>query len=365
MRGLGTAALAASIAVSQAAATAAPPCPGPRTDPAAQGPRLVLDANFPDPFVARFGRTYYAYATGAQLGERRRNVQVVRSGDLRSWSAPAEALPDAALPAWADRTDVQVWAPEAMRIGGRTILYFNARHRSLTRSEAGPEGPRVLKRHCLGAAVAARPEGPFHGVARPLVCAGFPEGVIDPSPFRDADGRLYLYFKADGNCCGRPAAIYGVRLRADGLAATGKPVRLFANDESPARYDDWEWHVVEAPTMVRRGGGYFLFYSGNYFGNKNYSVGYRRCAAPLQGCSDPGENPILWSHPGSPLIGPGHQSVLAAPGGDLLFFHAWNRDPDAHEQAGVHRRCLYVSPLRWRPGRGGLHPVVAGGTPSS
>jgi len=361
MRRLLSAATAAALALQGTTLAAAPPpCPGLRVAPAVPGPRLVLDANFPDPFVARFGRTYFAYATGAQLGERRRNVQVVRSNDLMAWSAPVEALPDADLPAWADKADVQVWAPEAMRIGRRYVLYFNARHASLTRTESGAEGPRVLKRHCLGAAVAARPQGPFRGVAQPLVCAGFPDGVIDPSPFRDADGRLTLYFKADGNCCRRPAAIWGVRLRADGLAAAGTPVKLFANDESPAHHDDWEWRVVEAPTMVGRGGGYVLFYSGNYFGNKNYSVGYRLCAGPLGPCRDPGDNPILWSHPASPLIGPGHQSVLAAPAGDLLFFHAWNRDPDGREQAGVHKRCLYVSPIEWSGGR----PRIAGGTPA-
>jgi beta-xylosidase len=349
---------AAALALGHAAAAAPPPCPGLRTDPAVPGPRLVLDDNFPDPFVARFGRAYYAYATGAQLGERRRNVQVVRSPDLRNWTPPVEALPDTGLPAWADTADVQVWAPEAIRIGRRYVLYFNARHARLTRTETPPGGPQVLKRHCLGAAVGARPEGPFVGVAKPLACADFRDGVIDPSPFRDADGRLYLYFKDDGNCCARKSAIWGVRLRADGLAPLGKPVRLFTNDESPAHYDDWEWRVVEAPTMVRRG-GYVLFYSGNYFGNRNYSIGYRTCTGPLGPCRDPGVNPIVWSHPGSPLIGPGSQSLLAAPGGDLLFFHAWNRDPDAHEVPGVHKRCLYVSPLLWTA-RG---PRVAGGTP--
>jgi len=350
----------ALAALAQAAAAAPPPCPGPRTDPAVPGPRLVLDANFPDPFVARFGRTYYAYATGAQLGERRRNVQVIRSSDLRTWSAPVEALPDSGLPAWADRKDVQVWAPEAIRIGRRYVLYFNGRHASLTRTETPPSGPQVLKRHCLGAAVALRPEGPYRGLAKPLACAAFHDGAIDPSPFRDAGGRLFLYFKDDGNCCGRKSAIWGLRLRADGLAPVGSPVKLFANDESPAHYDDWEWRVVEAPTMVRRAGTYILFYSGNYFGNRNYSVGYRLCTGPLGPCRDPGTNPILWSHPASPLIGPGSQSVLAAAGGDLLFFHGWNRDPDGREQAGVHKRCLYVAPLEWT----GERPRVAGGTPA-
>jgi len=352
---------AAALLGAAPAPDTAPPCPGPRLAAGAEiaGPTLLLDTNFPDPFVARFGGRYYGYATGRQLEARAANVQVVRSRDLVRWSAPAEALPTRNLPAWADKADPQVWAPEAMRVGRRYVLYFNARHATLTRTESPPGGPQVLKRHCLGAAVSTRPEGPFVGTGRPLACAAFQDGAIDPSPFRDADGRLYLYFKDDGNCCGRKSAIWGMRLSPDGLAPSERPVRLFENDQSPARHDDWEWRVVEAPTMVRRGGAYVLFYSGNYFGNKNYSVGYRRCAGPLGPCRDPGDNPILWSHPASPLIGPGHQSVLRDRGRDLLFFHAWNRDPDGREQPGVHKRCLYVSPLGWAGGR----PHVAGGTP--
>jgi arabinan endo-1,5-alpha-L-arabinosidase len=339
------------------------PCPDPAGAPGGGGPRLLLDQNFPDPFVARFAGAYHGYATGAQAGQAPVNVKHVRSADLASWSAPAEALPTAGLPDWVDKENPQVWAPEAIRIGSRYILYFNARHRSLTRTETPPDGPVVRKRHCLGAAIAARPEGPFAGIARPLVCAAFAEGAIDASPFRDGKA-LYLYFKADGNCCGRPSAIYGIRLRADGLASVGNPVKLLANDDGPEAYDDWEWRVVEAPTMVRRFGRYWLFYSGNFYGNKNYSVGYLACSGPLGPCRDEGRNPILRSFLASPIIGPGHQSVLRDRGRDLLFFHAWNRDPDGREQAGVHKRCLYVANLDWDLRFGELHPRVPGGEPA-
>jgi hypothetical protein len=167
-----------------------------------------------------------------------------------------------------------------------------ARHRSLQRTELPAEAPRVLQRHCLGAAVAASPAGPFTGLDEPLVCTDFADGVIDAGIFTDGAAH-YLYYKDDANCCGRGSAIFVQPLTADGLTPLGRPIRLHSNNDSPGPEDDWEWRVVEAPTMVKRGGAYFLFFSGNFFGNKNYSVGYLRCASPIGPCRDLGDNPIL------------------------------------------------------------------------
>lgn len=354
---------------STAAAAAAPPCPGPRADGTslrnlgAKGPQLLLDENFPDPFLARFGRDYLAYGTGNQVGGAQMNVQMIRSRDLRKWTSPAEAFPASRLPAWVDKDHPQVWAPEVMKVGTRFVLYYNARHATLTRAEGPPQDKVVRQRHCLGAAVGDRPEGPFTGIDTPLVCSEFPDGVIDTGAFQDGDS-LYVYFKDDGNCCGRGSAIFVQGLSADGLAAVGPATRLIANDDEPGRHDNWEWLVVEAPTMVKRPNGYVLFYSGNFFGNKNYSVAYLRCESPRGPCYDPGENPILWSHKETGLIGPGHQSILDISGRTKVFFHAWNRDPDGREQPGVHKRCLYVGHIQWTEGPSGRpRPVIVGGEP--
>jgi beta-xylosidase len=345
-------------------------CPGrsgqgvPAASLGADQPHLILNENFPDPFVARLGGTYHAFATGNQVGGAQMNVQLVRSRNLTSWTPPVEALPAANLPAWVDRKHPQVWAPEMMEVGGRYVLYFNARHSTLTRTEKPPGGQVVRQRHCLGAAVSRRPEGPYIGVGEPLVCSEFPEGVIDANTFREGDS-LYLYYKDDGNCCGRGSAIYVQGLSSDGLAALGPPHKLIANNDSPEEHDDWEWLVVEAPTMVKREGAYYLFYSGNFFGNKNYSVAYLKCASPRGPCTDPGVNPILWSHKATNLIGPGHQSILDEGPRSYVFFHGWNEDPDAEERPGVHKRCLYVSRLHWDRAGPSAEPIprIVGGEP--
>lgn len=357
-------------AAGAASQSAAPSCPGTSgsgvamRDLGARGPRRLIDANFPDPFVASFGGDFFAYATGNQTGGGQMNVQVSRSSDLSRWSPSAEAFPASHFPTWVDRAHPQVWAPEVLAHNGRYVLYYNARHATLTRTEGPAEAPVVRQRHCIGVAVSASPQGPFTGIDEPLVCADFPDGVIDAGIFEDGDS-LYLLYKDDGNCCGRGTAIYSQGLSSDGLATIGPRHRLIANNDSPEAYDDWEWRVVEAPTMVRRGGDYVLFYSGNFFGNRNYAVAYLTCASPRGPCRDNGDNPILRSHEGSPLIGPGHQSVLEAGGRTYLFFHGWNADPDGREQPGVHKRCLYVSQVQWQllPG-GGERPRIPGGTPN-
>ncbi len=350
---------------SQAVQTApATSCPGssargvPVAQIGARQPHLLWDQDFPDPFVARFEGNLHGYATGvAGL-----HVQHSRARNLTDWSPPAEALPAANFPAWIDKAHPQVWAPEVARINGRYVLYFNARHRTLQRTELPAEAPRVLQRHCLGVAVGDTPAGPFTGIDEPLVCAEFEDGVIDAGIFQDGDA-TYLYYKEDSNCCGRGSAIHVQALTPDGLVTLGQPQRIFSNNDSPEEHDDWEWRVVEAPTMVKRGRDYFLFYSGNFFGNKNYAVGYLRCASPRGPCRDVGDNPILHSFAGSPLIGPGHQSVLDENGRTLLFYHGWNREPDAEGRGGPYKRCLYVSRIDW--GGSEARPRIPGGKPVS
>ena len=364
------AALAATLQPAVAAAQTGPACPGSngRGVPMARlgeaQPHLILDANFPDPFLLKVGGTFHAYATGNQVGGGQMNVQRIASRNLTEWSAPAEALPAANLPAWADRNHPQVWAPEVLETKERYVLYFNARHKQLTRTEGPAEAPVVRQRHCLGVAVSERAEGPFVGLDAPLVCEEFADGVIDAGIFRDGDS-LYLMYKEDGNCCGRGTAIWVQGLSADGLAPVGPKQLLVANNDSPGEEDDWEWRVVEAPTMVRRGRSYYLFYSGNFFGNRNYAVAYLTCASPRGPCKDPGENPILWSHKETALLGPGHQSILDDSGRSLVFFHGWNVDPDGREEPGVHKRCLYVTRMHWDTAGAGLppRPRIVGGEP--
>lgn len=322
----------------QAPAAAAAPAPAPRFD----GP--VLRTNFADPFVLPVAGRYLAYATNAH--DDRANVPVAFSSDLVSWSVMAvpgdpdrfhDALPT--LPAWAERG--RTWAPEVMLIGGRYVLYFTARH-------------RASGRQCIGAATSRDPRGPFvpHG-DEPLVCQHRLGGTIDASPFRDADGKLYLYFKNDGNAVRAPTELWGQRLAADGLSLEGEAVAIGRNDT------EWEGHISEAPFMVRRGESYYLFFSANDFAWQprqplsRYATGYARCTGPLGPCTDAPENPILASRRRPDcLSGPGHPAIFEAEGRHYIVFHAWSARRSC--RPFVDARYMHILPLEWR----GDAPVV-------
>jgi beta-xylosidase len=303
----------------------------------------VYATNFPDPFVIAHEGRYLAYATNADRHQA--NVQMAISDDLVNWGALRDGgkLHDAmpVLPVWAERG--WTWAPEVMQLDDRFLLFFTARE-------------KASGRQCTGVATSADPLGPFASDAtEPLVCQRDLGGTIDASPFRDADGTLYLYYKADANAVGKPTDIFVQTMTADGMGVTGEPVALLTNDKP------WEAHVIESPTMVRRGDAYVLFYSANHFGWEThqrlspYAMGYATCDGPAGPCSEAPENPILYSYADKTagcLSGPGHQAIFEAQGRQYIVFHAHiARGGCQNARKG---RQMYIAPLGWRDGK----PVI-------
>ena len=294
----------------------------------AQGASALGD--FPDPFVLPHEGGYYAYATNANG----KHVQLLHSANLQAWRALPDAMP--ALASWVRQPVPHVWAPEVIKLGERYVLYYTAHD-------------KASDRQCVGAAVARSPRGPFvDGAAAPLICQAELGGTIDASPFQDG-GRLYLYFKNDGNCCKQPTHIFAQELRPDGLGLVGQPTRLLTNGRA------WEGKVIEAPTMVLRGGRYTLLYSANDFGDGSYAAGHASCAGPMGPCEPAGEGPFLKSRPEVALMGPGHQSVFQAGGRDYIAYHAWELRPNGSRGK---RRFLYIDKLDWVDGE----PRVQGPT---
>lgn len=322
-------ALAAAVLVLSACSITTPPVSSDPT-PGVSFRNPILSIDFPDPFILKANGRYYAYATNS--GHRR--VQVAVSTDLISWELLQDAMPK--VPRWATSQTGLTWAPEVMKIGDRYVLYYTTRD---IRSN----------RQCVGAASSDQPEGPFTDTnPGPVVCQSDEGGTIDASPFED-NGRLLLYFKNDGNCCGMPTRIYVQEMAADGLSMVGEPQALLVNDQA------WEGGVIEAPSMVKKDGKYYLFFSANDYSNEKYAVGYALCDSPTGPCKDAQENPILKSHKdlNPPVVGPGHQAVLQIGNDTWIFYHVWEVDQEGRP-AG--RRQLWLDRIDWKNGK----PVVVG-----
>ena len=320
------------IAAAAFAAVAAPAATEPLFVP-------VFEEDFADPFVLVNGGEFIAYSTNRGI-----NLPMATSRDLVNWEFVREpgnpkklrdGMPE--LGAWA-KTDF-TWAPEVMKVGDRFILYYTARDRK-----------RDIQ--CIGAAVSADPKGPFRDAsATPLICQPEQGGTIDANPFRDADGKLYLYYKNDGNAVGKPTYIWGQRLSDDGVSMVGQATGLVRDDAT------WENKLVEAPTMVRTDAGYRLLFSAAFYGWNTerlspYATGYAGCKGPLGPCEDSRDNPILHSFntkQAGCLSGPGHTSVFQAGGRSFMAFHAWAATKGCRK--ADNKRYLYIAPISWKDGK--------------
>ncbi|QIK78924.1 family 43 glycosylhydrolase [Sphingomonas piscis] len=309
-------------------------------------PQPVYREDFPDPFIIETRGRYLAYSTNTAV-----NVPMLQSSDLRHWSPLLEpstsgklrdALPQ--LGPWARAGFT--WAPEVIRIGRRWRLYYTARS-------------RTSDRQCVGVASADRPDGPFRDRSpTPLVCQDDLGGSIDASPFRDRSGALYLLYKNDGNSIGAATSIWSQRLTPDGLRLRGRAAALLTNRV------DWQGGVIEAPTMIRRGGAYQLFFSGGAFGwpadaaTSPYAIGYATCRGPMGPCT-PLDEPLLASSVSSGasacLSGPGHQALFESRGRTFIAFHGWAVTDDCRR--GAAKRLLYIARLRWVDGAPVIGPV--------
>jgi arabinan endo-1,5-alpha-L-arabinosidase len=339
-----------------AALTALAGCMAPagRQPPPASYANPVLDGDFPDPAIlAAADGSYYAYATQTERGGRMINLQVARSDDLVSWKLLGDALPE--KPAWASKTQ-DFWAPHVHRDGERYFLYYSAKP-----DAALADPSRGL---CLAVATAARPEGPFTDIGRPLLCG--PSFVnIDPMAFDDpATGKRLLYWGSGF----QPIKVQELAPDRISFAPGSEPIDLLhpVKSEDPAEYQ----RLIEGAWVIRRGGYYYLFYSGdNCCGPKAH---YATLVARSRNATGPFETLAAATGASSSVIlerrgtwhAPGHNAIVRdARGRDWILYHAVDtRRPRSKpgDEANT-RRVMLLDPIVWRGG----WPRVEGGGPSS
>lgn len=300
-------------------------------------PAPTIASDFPDPSILyepTSGQTF-AYGTNilSEAGDLL-NVPVTTTNDptLIGWANPADALPR--LPKWAQPSST--WAPAiAHQSGGLYRLYFAARY--------GFSG-----RLCIGVATSPTPMGPFipTNEVKPLVCTLAEGGAIDPAVFQDDDGSEYILWKSDANCCSGSPTIYLQELAPDGLSLVGADLAnapWLLPEATPLIHRDqaWEGRIIEAPTLIKHDGRFYLFYSGNFYDSDRYAISYAT-ATSVFGPYVKAASPILDSSRIG-LRGPGGQDVFAGPGGEtFIAFHAWRNQPTRH-------RALYLAKINWTP----------------
>ena len=277
---------------------------------------------------------YYMYGTGGV----RDGFAAYRSPDLVTWDSLGQVYAGNTDSSWAVSN---FWAPEVYERDGRYYMFFSADWRENPSNE--------LENFKIGVAVADSPAGPFRDLsAGPLFDPGYP--VIDANVFCDNDGRCYLYFS---RCCYKHPVesevadwareqgmfdeieeswIYGVELKPDFSGVIGEPVLLL---QPPTMMSDaqseWESRSVtsgevnrrwtEGSVTFRKGDTYYMMYSANFFGGKNYAVGYATAKSPLGPYTKAVNNPVLEKNveKGGVVTGTGHNSIVWSKDGKTMY----------------------------------------------
>lgn len=270
-----------------------------------------------------FRGKFYAYATHSSGYD----FQVMESTDLVHWTHKGSAF----RPPWSGE---HLWAPEVIQYRGLLYMTYSARN------------PQTGK-HDIGIATGSNPLGPFQH--RAVLVRGDDNrvGVIDATIFFERDGTPYLIYSEED-----PRAIVLRRMSSDLLKVSAEKSVLLHPDR------DWEKGVTEAPTMLYRGGTYYLFYSGGWFQSYKrdacYAVAYATSRS-LKGPYVKAER-ILQTAPGK-VYSPGHQCIVSLPSGEMwMLYHAWDAQNEPLYGSNPLGRTLRLDRMRWKGGK----PTVDG-----
>lgn len=183
-------------------------------------------------------------------------------------------------------------------------------------------------KHCVGAAVSSSITGPYTPEDSPIACPLDKGGAIDPDGYDD-DGDLYVLYKVDGNSLNQggtinPTPIMLQALKDDGVTPDGDPVQLLDRDEG-------DGVLIEAPSLKKSNGTYFLTFSSNMYDTTDYDVSYATASA-IKGPYTKTDEPLLVSGDSSsvgPLAGPGGADFSANE--SKIVFHAFKNGHDIND----------------------------------
>ena len=305
-----------------------------------------LRVTFGDPYVLHTKGKYYMYGTG---GGAKNGFAAYSSTDLINWKDEGQVFYASNRNGWSDSTaawDGAYWAPEVYEYKGKFYMFYSAQWKQNPNKE--------LENFRIGAAVADSPTGPFIDLTnKPVFDPGYP--IIDANVLFDESGKIYLYYS---RCCYKHAVesevatwakqkgwfdtieeswVYGVELKTDFSGVIGEPVlQLRPPVKMNDKQADWESRSVtskevnrrwtEGSVIFKKGETYYMMYSANFFGGKNYAVGYATSKSPLGPFTKAANNPVLQKNTekGGVVTGTGHNSVTYSPNGKemLCVYHA-------------------------------------------
>lgn len=293
------AALLVGTGVFAAAPPPSPPPPPPHA-PASAPAGLIVNQPLPDPSVLVDPAVDYLYTGNLGPGATP-HVPVRPFTSLDHLGATTDAMPN--LPAGSSGW---IWTADVRKVGSTYVMWFTTPYPALP-------NPAGVPKVCIAVATASSPLGPFTPATTPSICQQW--GSIDPRTIVAADGTIELLWKADLNAdraATLATTIWEQPLTPSGTSLAGVP-HIIATATQP-----WEGSLIESPDMVKMGGTYYLFFSGNASNAPANALGVMACAGISGPCADTRTLPILSTN--SQGTGPGEEALFQQNGNYWMIY---------------------------------------------
>ena len=255
-----------------------------------------------DPFILNDkDGMFYLYATSSATG-----FKVWSSPNLTDWTEHPNCY-TASKESFGYK---DFWAPEVIYYHRKYFMHYSARwkHNDSLR---------------IGVAVADSPLGPFIDVHnKPMMDLGY--AAIDGHVFIDDDNEKYFYFAKDCSeniIDGRHEShIYAALLNDNLVGLKSQPQFLIKAEKSWEMLSGTDWLWNEGPFIIKQNNLYYLMYSANFYGSKEYCICYATSKSPLGPFVKGDDNPVL-KYKENQVSGPGHNSVFRIGGMLVCAYH--------------------------------------------
>lgn len=257
-----------------------------------------------DPTIFYHNKMYYLYGTEDNTNTET-GTPVLISKDLKLWKKAIGNNNQGYAIKKGRQTfgTIGFWAPQIINYNNKFYMLYTANEN-------------------IAVAESNSPYGPFTQTAISSLPADTKQ--IDPYLFIDDDGKKYLYHVRLGG----GNKMYVAEFKDDFSGIRTETLKLCLTADS-----GWEDTkrvpappICEGPTVIKRKGIYYLFYSANDFRNIDYAVGYATSISPMGPWKKYEKNPII-NRDVIGRNGTGHGDVLKDKKGNYLYvFHAHYND---------------------------------------
>ena len=263
----------------------------------------VLHADYSDPDVCVVGEDYFLTASSFNCTP---GLPILHSKDLVNWKIVNYALKKVEPVEYYNeaRHGKGVWAPSIRFHEGMYYIYWG-----------DPDFGIFM----------VKTRDPYGEWDKPvLVKAG--EGMIDPCPLWDDDGRVYLAHAWAGSRAKFNSVLTVCELNKEGTKVISDPVLVFDGNDGVN-------HTIEGAKFYKRNGFYYLFApAGGVVSGWQLVMRSKNVYGPY-------EPRIVMAQGKTDINGPHQGGWVDTPAGESWFLH--------FQDKGAYGRVLHLNPMKW------------------